>query len=105
MSRIFDEDLQVAFGTRAVHAGQRPDPASGAIMVPIYQTSTYVRTDSVATRDTSTRGENPTREALERNIPARRRAARFRLRFGMGCLDSIMKLFKSGDDVICAENR
>ena len=42
MTRVFDEDLDVRFGTRAIHAGQRPDPTTGAIMPPIYQTSTYV---------------------------------------------------------------
>ena len=41
MTRIFDEDLKAAFGTRAIHAGQRPDLLSGAIMTPIYTTSTY----------------------------------------------------------------
>src|SRR5690606_20378150 len=43
MSRIFDEDLKFSVGTRAVHAGQRPDPATGAIMTPIFQTSTYAQ--------------------------------------------------------------
>ena len=43
MTRIFDEDLKAAFGTRAIHAGQRPDLLSGAIMTPIYTTSTYVQ--------------------------------------------------------------
>lgn len=106
MSRIFDEDLQVAFGTRAVHAGQRPDPASGAIMVPIYQTSTYVQDGLGRNKGYEyARGKNPTREALERNIASLEGGRHgFAFGSGMGCLDSIMKLFKSGDDVICAEN-
>src|SRR5205823_3284966 len=43
MTRIYDDDLSGAFGTRAIHAGQRPDATSGAIMTPIFQTSTYVQ--------------------------------------------------------------
>ena len=43
MTRIYDEDLNASFGTRAIHAGQRPDLLSGAIMSPIYTTSTYVQ--------------------------------------------------------------
>ncbi|MFN8570670.1 MAG: PLP-dependent aspartate aminotransferase family protein [Gemmatimonadaceae bacterium] len=106
MSRTFDEDLQVGFGTRAVHAGQRPDPSSGAIMVPIYQTSTYVQDGLGRNKGYEyARGKNPTREALERNIAALEGGRHgFAFGSGMGCLDSIMKLFKSGDDIICAEN-
>ena len=43
MTRVFDEDLSAGFGTRAVHAGQRPEPLAGAIMTPVYLTSTYVQ--------------------------------------------------------------
>ena len=43
MTRVFDEDLEPGFGTRAIHAGQRPEPLAGAIMTPIYLTSTYVQ--------------------------------------------------------------
>jgi O-acetylhomoserine/O-acetylserine sulfhydrylase-like pyridoxal-dependent enzyme len=43
MTRAFDDDLNIGFGTRAVHAGQHPDETTGAIMSPIYQTSTYVQ--------------------------------------------------------------
>ena len=43
MTRVFDEDLDAGLGTRAVHAGQRPEPLSGAIMTPVYLTSTYVQ--------------------------------------------------------------
>ena len=69
MSRVFDEDLGVSFATRAVHAGQRPDPSSGAIMTPIYQTSTYVQDGLGRNKGYEyARGKNPTREALERNI-------------------------------------
>ncbi len=106
MTKIFDEDMSAAFGTRAIHAGQRPDPLSGAIMTPIYQTSTYVQEALGVNKGYEyARGKNPTREALERNI-ASLENARYGFAFssGMGCLDSIMKLFKSGDHFVVGEN-
>jgi cystathionine gamma-lyase len=106
MTKIFDEDMSVAFATRAIHAGQRPDPLSGAIMTPIYQTSTYVQ-DALGVNKgyEYARGKNPTREALERNIAALEGAQHgFAFSSGMGCLDSIMKLFKSGDHFVVGEN-
>ncbi len=106
MTRVFDEDLSAAFGTRAIHAGQRPDPATGAIMTPIYQTSTYVQ-DALGEHKgyEYARGKNPTREALERNVAALE-GGRHGNAFssGMGCLDSIMKLLNAGDHVVCGEN-
>ena len=106
MSRIFDEDLQAGFGTRAVHAGQRPDPTTGAIMTPIYQTSTYAQEGLGQNKGYEyARGKNPTREALERNMASLEGGRHgFAFGSGMGCLDSIMKLFKAGDEIICAEN-
>src|SRR6476620_8728036 len=106
MTRVFDDDLQSGFGTRAIHAGQRPDPLSGAIMTPIYQTSTYVQ-DALGENKgyEYARGKNPTREALERNVAALEGGTHgFAFSSGMGCLDSIMKMFKSGDHIISGEN-
>jgi len=106
MTRIFDEDLNAAFGTRAIHAGQRPDLLSGAIMTPIYTTSTYVQ-DALGSNKgyEYARGKNPTREALERNVATLEGGVHgFAFSSGMGCLDSIMKLFKSGDHIVCGEN-
>lgn len=106
MTRIFEDDLRTGFGTRAIHAGQRPDPTSGAIMTPIYQTSTYVQ-DALGQHKgyEYARGKNPTREALERNVAALE-GGRHGLAFasGMGCLDAIMKLFRAGDHILCGEN-
>lgn len=106
MTRIYDEDLAGGMSTRAIHAGQRPDPLSGAIMTPIYQTSTYVQ-DGIGLNKgyEYARGKNPTRQALERNV-ATLEGGRHGLAFGsgMGCLDSIMKLFRAGDHIVCAEN-
>jgi len=106
MTRIFDEDLNAAFGTRAIHAGQRPDLLSGAIMTPIYTTSTYVQEALGKNKGYEyARGKNPTREALERNVAALEGGTHgFAFSSGMGCLDSLMKLFKSGDHIVCGEN-
>ncbi len=106
MTRVYDEDLSAGFGTRAIHAGQRPDPLAGAIMTPVYFTSTYVQ-DALGQHKgyEYARGKNPTREALERNVAALEGARHgFAFSSGTGCIDSIMKLFKSGDHVICGEN-
>jgi cystathionine beta-lyase/cystathionine gamma-synthase len=106
MSRIFDNDLAFGLGTRAVHAGQHPDQMSGAIMTPIYQTSTYAQEAIGRNKGYEyARGKNPTREALERNIATLEGGTHgFAFGSGMGCLDSIMKLFRSGDRLVCAEN-
>ena len=106
MTRVFDDDLSAGFGTRAIHAGQRPDPLAGAIMTPVYLTSTYVQ-DALGEHKgyEYARGKNPTREAFERNVAALEDGRHgFAFASGMGCLDSLMKLFRSGDHVICAEN-
>jgi cystathionine beta-lyase/cystathionine gamma-synthase len=106
MTRVFDEDLDSRFGTRAIHAGQRPDPLSGAIMTPIYTTSTYVQEGLGRNKGYEyARGKNPTREALERNVAALEGGIHgFAFSSGMGCTDSIMKLFKSGDHIVCGES-
>ncbi len=106
MTRVFDEDLGAGFGTRAVHAGQRPEPLAGAIMTPVYLTSTYVQEELGRNKGYEyARGKNPTREALERNVAALEGARHgFAFSSGMGCVDSLMKLFKSGDHVVCGEN-
>src|ERR687896_286435 len=108
MTRVFDEDLTASggFGTRAVHAGQRPEPLAGAIMTPVYLTSTYVQEELGLNKGYDyARGKNPTREALERNVAALEGGKHgFAFASGMACLDSIMKLFRAGDHVICGES-
>ncbi len=106
MTRIFDEDLKAEFGTRAIHAGQRPDLLSGAIMTPIYTTSTYVQEGLGKNKGYEyARGKNPTREALERNVAALEGGTHgFAFSSGMGATDSIMKLFKSGDHIVAGES-
>lgn len=106
MTRIFETDLRDGPSTRAIHAGQKPDPVSGAIMTPLYLTSTYVHEEFGVHRGYEyARGKNPTREALERNVAALEGATHgFAFGSGMGCLTSIMMLFKSGDHIIVGEN-
>ena len=106
MTRIFDDDLQSGLGTRAIHAGQRPDPLAGAIMTPVYLTSTYVQEGLGKNKGFEyARSRNPTRDALERNVAALEDGRHgFAFASGTACVDSIMKLFKSGDHVICGQN-
>jgi len=106
MTRVFDEDLSAGFGTKAVHAGQRPEPLAGAIMTPVYLTSTYVQEELGKNKGYEyARGKNPTREALERNVAALEGGRHgFAFSSGMGCVDSLMKLFRSGDHIVCGEN-
>ena len=106
MTRAFDDDMKAGFGTRAIHAGQRPDPLAGAIMTPVYLTSTYVQ-DALGSNKgyEYARGKNPTREAFERNVAALEGGRHgFAFSSGTGCLDSIMKMFRAGDHIVCGEN-
>lgn len=106
MTRIFPEDLDAGLSTRAIHAGQRPEPHAGAIMTPLYLTSTYVQEGLGENKGYEyARGKNPTREALERNVAALEGGQHgFAFASGMGCLDSIMKLFVAGDHLVVGEN-
>jgi cystathionine beta-lyase/cystathionine gamma-synthase len=106
MTRVFEDDLAAGFGTRAIHAGQRPEPYAGAIMTPVYLTSTYVQDGLGQNKGYEyARGKNPTREALERNVATLEGGRHgFAFASGVACVDSIMKLFKSGDHIVCGEN-
>ncbi|MBX3173437.1 MAG: aminotransferase class V-fold PLP-dependent enzyme [Gemmatimonadaceae bacterium] len=106
MTKIFPEDLAARLATRAIHAGQRPDATSGAIMPPIYQTSTYAQEALGVNKGYEyARGKNPTREALERNVAALEGAQHgFAFSSGMGCLNSLMMLFKTGDHIVIGAN-
>ena len=106
MTKVFEEDLAAGIGTRAIHAGQRPEPLAGAIMTPVYLTSTYVQEGLGKHKGYEyARSRNPTREALERNVAALEGARHgFAFASGTACVDSLMKLFKAGDHVVCGEN-
>jgi len=90
------------FGTKAIHAGQKPDPATGAIMTPIYQTSTYAQESPGENKGYEyARTKNPTRSALEENLAALENANFGRcFSSGMGATDAIMKILLPGDEVI-----
>jgi len=94
------------FATKVIHAGQKPDPSTGAIMTPIYQTSTYVQESPGKHKGYAyARGKNPTRAALEKCI-ASLENAKHGLCFssGMSASDAIIKLLKPGDEVIAAND-
>jgi cystathionine gamma-lyase/cystathionine beta-lyase len=94
------------FGTKAIHAGQEPDPSTGAIMTPIYQTSTYVQESPGKHKGFAyARGKNPTRVALEKCL-AELENAKHGLCFasGMGATDAVAKLLRPGDEVITGDD-
>ena len=94
------------FDTKAVHAGVRPDPATGAIMTPIYQTSTYVQKSPGDHKGFEYgRSNNPTRSALQESLAALENADHG-LVFGSGlaAIDAVIKLLKPGDEVISAND-
>lgn len=94
------------FGTKAIHAGQQPDPSTGAIMTPIYQTSTYVQeAPGVHKGYEYARTQNPTRSALEANLAALENG-KFGYCFGSGmaAIDTITKLLVPGDEVVATND-
>lgn len=94
------------FGTRAVHAGQRPDPTTGAIMPPIYQTSTYVQPELGRNLGYEyARGHNPTREALEGNLASLEGGTRaLAFSSGLAAIECVLKTLSAGDHVVSEEN-
>lgn len=96
----------MGFSTIAIHAGNEPDSATGAVSVPIYQTSTYAQ-DALGVHKgyEYARTQNPTRAALEKNISALE-GAQFGYAFasGMSAIDAVLKLVKAGDHVIVGDN-
>ncbi|MGD0922192.1 MAG: cystathionine gamma-synthase [Terriglobia bacterium] len=96
----------MGFSTDAIHVGQEPDPATGAIVVPIYQTSTFVQEELGKHKGYEyARTSNPTRAALERNLAALERG-RFGFAFasGMAAINAIMSLFKVGEHIVAGHN-
>ena len=94
------------FGTKAIHAGVRPDPTTGAIMTPIYQTSTYVQEAPGVNKGFGYgRGKNPTREALQGSIAALENGKHcVCFSSGVAATDAVLKLLSPGDEVIAGEN-
>ena len=96
----------MGFSTDAIHVGQEPDPATGAIIVPIYQTSTFVQEELGKHKGYEyARTANPTRSALERNLAALEAGQHaFAFASGMAAINAVMSLFKSGDHILAGRN-
>jgi cystathionine beta-lyase/cystathionine gamma-synthase len=97
----------MGFRTDAIHAGQEPDPATGAVTIPIYQTSTYVQEALGKNKGYEyARTQNPTRMALERNLAVLERGrAGYAFASGMAAITAITHLvLKQGDHAICSNN-
>src|SRR5215204_2065606 len=99
-------NAQARFSTICIHAGQEPDPSTGAIMVPIYQTSTYVQEGLGQHKGYEYgRTQNPTRMALERNLAALEGGVEgFAFASGMAAIDAILTRLESGDHVLVSDN-
>jgi len=97
---------EFGFGTRAIHAGQEPDPITGAVMTPIYQTSTYVQSSpGEHTGFEYSRTHNPTRYALEDCVASLERG-KYGIAFGSGsaAMTTILHLLKTGDHVVSSDD-
>ncbi|MCB9731262.1 MAG: cystathionine gamma-synthase [Deltaproteobacteria bacterium] len=97
---------ELGIGTRAIHAGQEPDPTTGAIMTPVYLTSTYVQAEPGVHKGYEySRTGNPTRRALEACIAALEGGA-YGLAFASGCAaaSTVMHTLSAGDHVICGDD-
>jgi cystathionine gamma-lyase len=92
--------------TLAIHAGQTPDPTTGAISVPVYLTSTYVQSGPGEHKGYEySRSQNPTRQALEGNLAALE-GGRYGLAFASGCAatTTILHMLRSGDHVVAGDD-
>jgi cystathionine beta-lyase/cystathionine gamma-synthase len=96
----------MGFATDCIHAGQEPEPHTGAVTVPIYQTSTYVQPELGRHKGYEyARTKNPTRSAVEANLAALERGKHgFCFASGMSAIDVIFRLLQSGDHVVAGEN-
>src|SRR5437660_8695558 len=100
------KNKQHGFATRAIHAGQYPDPETGAVSVPIYPTSTYVQQELGKNKGYEyARVSNPTRTRLEENLAALEGGIAARVfASGMAAINAICTMYKSGDHVVCGHN-
>jgi cystathionine beta-lyase/cystathionine gamma-synthase len=96
----------VGFSTDAIHAGQEPDPTTGAVTIPIYQTSTYVQEGLGKHKGFEyARTQNPTRFALEKNVATLERGKRgFAFASGMSATTAVTYLLAAGDHVVASNN-
>lgn len=103
---MHDDSKDLGFGTRAIHAGQSPDPTTGAVMTPVYLTSTYIQAGPGEHKGFEySRTQNPTRFALEANLAALE-GCRHGLAFasGLAATSTILQLLSAGDHVIAGDD-
>jgi cystathionine gamma-lyase len=101
-----DDLARAGFGTRAIHAGQAPDPTTGAVMTPVYYTSTYAQEGPGEHKGFEySRSQNPTRFALEDNLAALE-GGRYGLAFasGLAATSTVIQLLSAGDHVIASDD-
>ena len=100
------KNKQPGFATTAIHAGQEPDPETGAVAVPIYPTSTYVQQELGKNKGYEyARVSNPTRTRLEENLAALEGGTAARaFASGMAAINAICTMYKSGDHVVCGND-
>src|SRR5713101_3170187 len=100
------KNKQPGFATKAIHAGQEPDPETGAVTVPIYPTSTYVQQELGKNKGYEyARVSNPTRTRLEENLAALEGGIASRVfASGMAAINAICTMYKSGDHVVCGND-
>lgn len=101
-----DPNIYTGFATKAIHIGQEPEETTGAVTVPLFQTSTYAQEEIGKHKGFEyARTHNPTRFAWEKNLAALEGGiAAFAFASGLAAEDSLMKLLSSGDHVLCAED-
>jgi cystathionine beta-lyase/cystathionine gamma-synthase len=101
-----NKNKQPGFATRAIHAGQEPDPETGAVTVPIYATSTYVQQELGKNKGYEyARVSNPTRTRLEQNLAALEGGLAARVfASGMAAINAICAMFHAGDHVVCGHD-
>jgi cystathionine beta-lyase/cystathionine gamma-synthase len=98
--------MELGFATRAIHAGQEPDPQTGAVIVPIYQTSTYAQQEVGVHRGYEySRTDNPTRTALQACLASLEGGAHaLAFASGLAATTTVMLMLQSGDHVLCADD-
>lgn len=103
---MIEKNANHGFGTLAIHAGQEPDPTTGAVMTPVYMTSTYAQKSPGEHRGFEySRTQNPTRFALQDCLAALEEG-KYGLAFASGCaaLTTLMHTFKAGDHIVCSDD-
>src|SRR5260370_37622649 len=96
----------LGFSTKSIHTGQEPEPATGAVVVPIYATSTYAQEEIGKHKGYEyARVSNPTRTRLEQNLAALEGGSSSHVfASGMAAINAVCTLLKGGDHLICSDN-